>query len=274
LYQNTDANEVYVESFRECLAAHVYLYLREVRHYMRHCLQVIVQDWFLPEQAMEVYNSKWDPATYSATTLRSILTPTYDKDMEALGVVDIAPELLAEMQRGSKRKQQFDTEAMQRVAEHMRFHPLDSVDFLQVGSGALVLTETSYTTTGQDSICLVTSEVVSANFMSARQEFHWLVFALRKMCPDHAIFEETNFMKNAMDTSSFGSDKSDALQQLYQETRAKSFRLRACINKVEQSALMNRLKIAVPLPSGSAAPPQAQGPQIQMGTGSGAVQGS
>ncbi len=44
---------------------------------------------------MEVYDSNWDPATYSATTLRSISTPTYNKDMEALGVIDIAPELLA-----------------------------------------------------------------------------------------------------------------------------------------------------------------------------------
>ena len=80
--------------------------------------------------------------------------------METLGVVDIAPELLAEMQRGSKRKQQFDTEAMQRVAGHMRFCPSDDADFLQVGSGASVLTETSCTTTGQDSICSVTSEAV------------------------------------------------------------------------------------------------------------------
>jgi hypothetical protein len=241
------------------MAAHVYLYLCEVRHYSRRCLQVIVQDWFLPEQAMEVYDSKWDPATYSATTLRSISTLTYDKDMEALGVVDISPELLAEMQQGSKRKQQFDTEAMQRVAEHMRFRPSDGADFLQVGSNASVLTETSHTTTGQDSICSVTSEVVSANLMSARQEFHRLAFTLRKMCPNHAIFEETNFAENAMDTSSCGSDKSDPLQQLYRETRTKSCCLQACINKVEQSASMNGLKTGVRPPSGSADPPKPMG---------------
>ena len=204
----------------------------------------------------------------------SISTPTYDKDMKALGVVDIAPELLTEMQRGSKRKQQFDTKAMQQVAEHMRFRPLDGADFLQVGSGVSVLTETSHTTTGQDSICSVTLEGVSANLMSARQEFHRLVFALREMCPDHVIFEETNFAENAMDTSSFGSDKSDTLHQLYWEMRAKSFHLWACIKEVEQLALMNRLKTGVPPPSGSAAPPKAHGPQSQRGPGSGAVQGS
>jgi hypothetical protein len=38
LYRNNDANEAYIESFRECLAAHVYLYLCEVCHYMRPCL--------------------------------------------------------------------------------------------------------------------------------------------------------------------------------------------------------------------------------------------
>ena len=144
---------------------------------------------------------------------------------------------------------------MQRVAEHMRFRPLDGADFLQVGSSVLVLTETSHTTTGQESICSVTSEVMSANLISACQEFHRLAFALRKMCPNYAIFEEMNFAANGMDTSLFGSDKSDALQQLYQETRAKSFHLRACINEVEQSALMNGLKTGVPPPSGSAAPP-------------------
>ena len=109
---------------------------------------------------MEVYDAKWDLVTYSATTLQSISMPTYDKDMEALGVVDIVLELLAEMQRRSKCKQQFDTEAMQWVAEHMRFRPLDGADFLQVGSSPLVLTETSHTMTGQESICLVTLEVV------------------------------------------------------------------------------------------------------------------
>jgi hypothetical protein len=44
---------------------------------------------------------------------------TYNKDMELLGMVDIAPKLLAKMQKGSVKKQQFDTKAMQRVAEYM-----------------------------------------------------------------------------------------------------------------------------------------------------------
>ena len=126
-------------------------------------------------------------------------------------------------------------------------------------SSALVLTKTSHTTIGQESICLVTLEVVSANLMSARQEFHWLAFTLCEMCPDHAIFEEMNFAENAMDTSLFGSDRSDALQQLYRETRAKSFCLCACINEVERLASMNGLKTSAPPPSGSAAPPKPKG---------------
>jgi hypothetical protein len=103
---------------------------------------------------------------------------------------------------------------MQQMVEHMCFQLLDGADFLQVGSSMSVLMETSHTTTGQESIRLVTSEVLSANLMSARQEFYRLAFALHEMCPDQAIFEETNFAENAMDTSSFGSDKSDALQLL------------------------------------------------------------
>jgi hypothetical protein len=177
------------------------------------------------------------------------------------------------MQKGSRRKQHFDTEAMQRVAEQMQFKTTDGTNFLQVGSNALVLTDNTHTTDGQESVCSVTSAAVEANLSRACQEFHRLSMRLREMCPNHPVFNESTFSENAMDTSLFGSDKSAALQQLYKETRAKSFRLRACINEVEQLALFDRHSTGSPPPSGRAAPPQAQVPQCQMGSGSGVVQG-
>jgi hypothetical protein len=39
--------------------------------------------------------------------------------MAKLGIVDIALELLREMSDQSKHRQQFNTEAMQKVADHM-----------------------------------------------------------------------------------------------------------------------------------------------------------
>ena len=93
------------------------------------------------------------------------------------------------------------------------------------------------------------------------------------MSPEHPIFAETIYTENAMDTGSFGSNQSEELKRMYRETRANSFRLRACINEVEQSTSMSAHQTGTPPPSGSAAPPQAQEPESQ-GPGSGAVQGS
>jgi hypothetical protein len=230
--------------------------------------------WVLPaEDALEAPDARWDPVTYPATTLCCVAHTSYDQDMHSLGVVDVPPELLAEMQKGSRRKQHFDTEAMQRVAEQMQFKTTDGMNFLQVGSNASVLTDNTHTMDGQESVCLVTSAAVEANLSRARQEFHRLSMTLRKMCPDHPVFDESTFSENAMDTSLFGSNKSAALQQLYKETRAKSFRLHACINKVKKSVSFDRHLTGSPPPSGHAAPPQAQVPQCQMGSGSGVVQG-
>jgi hypothetical protein len=185
--------------------------------------------------------------------------------MHSLGVVNVPPELLAEMQKGSRRKQHFNTEAMQRVDEQMQFKTTDGTNFSQVGSNASVLTDNTHTTDGQESVCLVTSAAVEANLLRARQEFHRLSMRLREMCPDHPVFVESTFSENAMDTSLFGSDKSAAFQQLYKETRAKSFRLHACINKVEQSALFDRHSTGSPPPSGLTSPPPSPSASVPDG---------
>ncbi len=121
-------------------------------------------------------------------------------------MVDIAPEPLAEMKRGSNAKQQFVTEAMQRVAEQMQLKPKDRANFSTINSCASVFAQTIYT-------------------------------------------------EKAMETGSFGSNQSEELKRMYQETRANSFCLRACINEVKQSTSMSEQQTGNPPPSGSAAPP-------------------
>jgi hypothetical protein len=268
-------NEAYVEKFAGCLASHIFHYLRQVQHYSARCCSKLLTNWFEMEEALQAEDAKWDDETYAASTLRSMANQSYDKDMEILGMVDIAPELLAEMKRGSSTKQHFDTEAMQRVADRMQLkEPTDGENFSQIDSTASALSDNTHTTNGQDSTRSVTSETVQANLSKARVEFRRLCITLREMCPEHTIFEESTFVDNVMETGSFGSNKSEELQKLYRETRASSFRLRACINEIEQSASSDRQQTGNPLPSGSAAPPQAQEPQRQTGEGSGAVQGS
>ncbi len=175
--------------------------------------------------------------------------------MEKLGMVNIAPELLMEMRKGTEKRPYFDTKAMQQVAEHMQLKPTDGAKFLAIDSSASLLSKNMHTTNGQESICSVTSEMVEANLSRACQEFCCLCMTLSEMSPENAISEESTFVDNVMETGTFGSNKSEELKRLYQETRASNFCLCACINKVKQLALFDRPQTGTPLPSGSDAPP-------------------
>ena len=102
-----------------------------------------------------------------------------------------------------------------------------------------------------------------------------LSMRLRELAPDHKIFDETAFLDDAIDEMSLGSQRSVRLHELYKETRRNSFRLRTCINEIEQSVSLVRSPVGVPPPnSGSAAPsvPVKLGSQTEQR--SGAVQGS
>jgi hypothetical protein len=176
--------------------------------------------------------------------------------MAKLGKVDIAPELLQEMSDQSKHKQQFNTEAMQKVANHMKLKPCEGAQFSQVNSMALALRVNTNTTDGNQSLHLITSMQVEPDLGRACKEFHMLAVHLWKLALDHTIFEEPAFSDKAMDNLvSLGSWKSQKMHGLYKKTRNNSIHLQVCINKKEQSdsvAVQN--SGVLPPNSGSAAP--------------------
>jgi hypothetical protein len=91
----------------------MYLYLQEVVHYTARCCQKLLTNWFEVEEGLQAKDVRWNPTTYAATTLCSIANLSYNKDMEELGMVDIiAPELLAEMRKGTDKRLYFGTKAM------------------------------------------------------------------------------------------------------------------------------------------------------------------
>ncbi len=59
---------------------------------------------------------------FKATSLQSLPHQAYVQDMEKLGLFEIAPELLQEMNERSTKKK-YEMDAMQRVAEHMTSSP-------------------------------------------------------------------------------------------------------------------------------------------------------
>jgi hypothetical protein len=115
------------------------------------------------EEGLQAKDARWNPTTYTAATLCSIANFFYDKDMEELGMLDIAPELLAEMRKGTDKRPYFDTKAMQQVAEHMQLKPTDDANFSAIDSNASALTKNTHTTNGQESIRSVTSKTVEVN---------------------------------------------------------------------------------------------------------------
>ena len=196
------------------------------------------------------------------------------KPLEKLGLLEIAPELLQEMNESSARKQ-YETDAMQGVAEHMNLKPCDDAHSSQVNSAASTLTHNTHTTNGNESLRLVTSVQIEVDLSRAQGEFHTLSMRLRELAPDHGIFDETAFLDDAMDEMSLGSQRSARLHELYKETRRNSLRLRTCINEIKQSVSLIRSPIVAPPPnSGSAAPSIPVELRSQTEQCSGVVQGS
>jgi hypothetical protein len=192
--------------------------------------------------------------------------------MAKLGVVDIASELLQEMSDRSKHKQQFNMEAMQKVAGHMNLKPCEGSQFSQVNSMSFALTVNIHTTDGNQSLQSITSMQVELDLGRTYKEFQMLAVHLWELAPDHTIFEEPTFSNKATDDLvSLGFQKSQKMHNLYKETRNNSLSLTKQDRAVSLVAVQNS---GVPLPnSGSTvfSPPIVQ--ISQMDGVSGAVQG-
>ena len=177
--------------------------------------------------------------------------------MASLGIGDIAPELLEEMEKKQvgKKQQMFSMEAMERVAGFMQIKPNNGANFSRICSNTFALSENTHTTTGLQPLWLVTSAEVESNLSQACQVFQRLCMRLHEMLPDHTIFLETAFTENSFETSLFGSNKLATLLQLYKETKSNSTCLIICINEIKQS-LQYGLKTAPPCLVEAPSPPR------------------
>ncbi len=157
LYQNSEVNEQFVSYFAQCLCAHIYQYLCKEKHFTCRCCQAILSARFEAKERIRALDSSWDLVMYRATPLQCLPHQAYVQDIAKLGVVDIAPALLQEMSDRSKHKQQFNTEAMQKVADQMNLKPCEGAQFSQVNLMALGLMVNTHTTDRNQSLCSITS---------------------------------------------------------------------------------------------------------------------
>jgi hypothetical protein len=116
-------------------------------------------------------DSRWDSGTYKAAFLQCLPYQVYVQDMATFGLVDIPPELLKEMSDCSNQKQRYDTDAMQRDADHMNLKPGKDARFSQV----------------------------QLDLGRAQEDFHMLAMRLRERAPNHTIFVELAFLDEVMD---------------------------------------------------------------------------
>jgi hypothetical protein len=215
LYQNSEVKEQFVSYFAECLCTHIYQYLCKEKHFTRRCCQAILGSLFEAKEGLRAMDSSWDLATYRATPLQCLPCQAYIQDLAKLGIVDIALEFLQEMSDQSKHKQQFNTEAMQKVADHMNLKPCEGAQFSQVNSVALALMVNTHTMDGNQSLCSITSMQVELDLGRTWEAFHMLAVHLRELAPDHAIFEEPAFSDKALDELVYlGSWKSQKMHGL------------------------------------------------------------
>ncbi len=123
---------------------------------------------FTVQDALQAPDAKWGLVTYTATTLQSLSHSSFNANMVSLGIRDIAPELLEELEeKCGGGKQMFSTEAMERVAGFMQIKPVDGTNFSQIGSNTSAISENTHTTTSQQSLRLVTSAEVESNLSQA-----------------------------------------------------------------------------------------------------------
>jgi hypothetical protein len=165
--------------------------------------QAFFGPWFKAKEGLRVMDSSCDLAVYRATPLQCLPHQAYIQDMAKLGIVDIALELLQEMSDQSKHKQQFNTEAMQKVVDHVNLKPCEGSQFSQVNSMALALTVNTHTMDGNQTLHSITSMQVVSDLGRAHKEFLMLAVHLQELAPDHAIFEQQAFSDKALNWSPF-----------------------------------------------------------------------
>ena len=183
------------------------------------------------------WDSSWCSETFTVKTLGSAVNASLLHELEDMGCDEIPSELLIEM-KSAKSKTKFNTEAMERVADSMRFKQGELDGMSDVGSRASALTEGSHATNGRDTNRSVTSEQVQTDIVRFRTEFGRLMIELREASPDDSLFATPLFADtdDPMDSMSLSSSASTELKNILKTTKTKVTQLRARLAELKHGA--------------------------------------
>ena len=245
VYYNSDANQSMIDKMEVCFNSFMFQYMLNVRRYSRRCVLAIMEA-FSDEDKLAAMDSSWDAENFCVKTLRSTSTNNFIGEMTKLGLLDIPAELLAEMNKSTDSGvPRFDTDAMERVAEAMRFTDKEGCSLTNVDGGASRLSDASHSTNGQESNRTTTTEHVQRDLPQLRIDFNRLKLRLRDIAPEDPLFEESFFSDDPLDGMELDDSASADLKTLHSLTKRNIVRLRSRIAEIEQGS---------PRLSGSAVP--------------------
>ena len=181
---------------------------------------------FADTDRFTAWDSLWCSETFTVKTLSSAVNASLLSELEGMGCDKIPAELLIEM-KTAKSKNKFNTIAMERVAEAMRFKDGELDGVTDTGSRASALTEGSHETDGKETNRSVTTEQVQQDISRFRTEFGRLTIELREISPDDSLFATPLFADSSdpMDDMSINSSASTELKNIMKATKKQVIQL-------------------------------------------------
>jgi hypothetical protein len=233
MHSNKEEVVTMISNFSSNPVAYMYGYLRRVKHFTERCANKCNTTWF--SYPLRMTDSSFHPTTHIMTSrLRSAYT-MLEKDMKDLGCLEIPEHIRNEIDVRMKSKE--EEASLQKLTEMFNIQSdQPATDFSCINSAASALTTTSHTTTGNQSLRSVTTEMVNRQLDSKREERCCLMMRLRELDPTHKIFQEPGYNE---DMEYLSDDSVNEVDQaiLYRATRGQITRLNNLINQVEKGLI-------------------------------------
>lgn len=240
-YFNDDKTEAVVRHIHD-LAAFIYCYLINVKQYSSRSAMAVLGA-FTDQQRLLARDSTWDSETFRATTITPSRHIGFADKMSDRGIISgtatfLLPDLLKrssppQNQTNANRKE-FSDEAMNRVAESMRFKNRPGFN-PTTGDNASVLTNSSHVTDGNASFRSVTTADIQMKMPERRAELNQLKDELEELSPGDPLFSDTLMEHTNIETMSVSSSASAMLAALYSDTQKCITKLKLRIAEVKMS---------------------------------------
>ena len=242
-YFNDDLNEAAVRSITD-LASHMYQWLTKEKGYTLRSTNAILAG-FTDQLRLSARDSTWDHEAFTAKSLSVATRSTFAQNMMNRGIAPGGSAFLIEdikrlstpspNANAAAPRPEFSSDAMQRVAEAMRFRDKPGYN-VTTGDNGSVLTDSSHVTDGAASNRSVTTTDVQARLPDMRMELNSLKDELAELSPSDPLFNDPLIEATNIDSLSVNSSESATLEAIFRDTKKALTALRVRIAQVKYPA--------------------------------------